>query len=489
MDEKISNDEKKVLLVKDAKDGKLKAVTGMDEKGNIQTTEPKAKNKNSFLNVNTNESFLEAFFKKMVEQAQHPSHTGFFLITEKLLDKLIKTDLNPVELEQHRVEPTEQLEKAQRKNAKQAQGDDDATSQSTFQPMDLSKLDPRDIQKYGITIGDLEPHLKAMSYGHKSPQMIPLNPEMEPGVRIPTKGRVSLEEQADGTLKIIPHYWQEKPNLDAPFHGILLTDADKENLKKSFNAGRVIELEPTPGQKVAAFVSLDRHTNKLEALPVDQITIPNKIKGVDLSKDQQLRAAAGEKVLVEKMLSRTGRLFDGYIQINASDKKFDFNYEGLDRNRYAQENKEIRRQQKENAPEEETQKKLYIPKKLLGADLSEKQQESLAAGQATYVKGMVKDDKGEPFNAWVKPNPEKVKFDFFRWNPEKARKQGAEVKPAEESKVQVAVNNEGKTNEVTKNVKEPLKQGQQKPTEPQRKQQGQKQQTRKPAVKKSGLKV
>ena len=50
-------------------------------------------------------------------------------------------------------------------------------------------------------------------------------------------------------------------------------------------------------------------------------------------------------------------------------------------------------------------------------------------------------------------------------------KQGAEVKPANESKTQHAVNTEGKTNESTKNVKEPLKQGQQKPTEGQQKKQ------------------
>ena len=95
-----------------------------------------------------------------------------------------------------------------------------------------------------------------------------------------------------------------------------------------------------------------------------------------------------------------------------------------------------------------------------------------------------KDDKGEPFNAWVKPNPEKMKFDFFRWNPDKAKKQGVEVKPAEESKTQVAVNNEGKTNEATKKVKEPLKQGQQKPTENQFKQEA-----RQPAAKKSGIRI
>lgn len=484
MDEKISNDNKKVLLVKEANGGKVKAVTGMDEKGAIQTEEPTAKNQNSLFAVNTNEAMLEAFFKKMVEQAQQPSHTGFFLMTEKMLDKLIKIDLDPHELELHRVNPAEYLDKAQKQNPQQDQGDENGTSQSTFQPMDVNKIDKQEFQKYGINATDLEPHLKAMSYGHKSPQMIPLNPELEPGIRVPTKGRVSLEEQADGSLKIIPHYWQEKPNLDAPFHGVLLNEQDKENLRQSLNAGRVIELEPSPGQKIPAFVSLDRLTNKLEALPVENISIPNKIKGADLSEDQQNKLSAGEKVLVEKMVSRTGRFFDGYIQINASDKKFDFTYEGLDRNRYSQENKEVRRQQKENTPEGESEKQLFIPKKLLGVELSEKQQEFLKAGQATYIRGMVKDNKGEPFNAWVKPNPEKMKFDFFKWNPDKAKKQGAEVKPAEESKTQVAVNNDGKTNEATRNVKEPLKQGQQKPTENQFQQEA-----RRPAAKKSGIKI
>jgi hypothetical protein len=458
----------------------------MDEKGNIQTEEPSTKNQSNLFAVNMNEPMLEAFFKKMVEQAQQPSHTGFFLMTEKMLDKLVKIDLDPHELELHRVNPVEYLEKVQKQNAQRTQSGGDETTQSTFQPMDVSRIDRQELQKYGINAADLEPHLKAMSYGHKSPQMIPLNPELEPGIRVPTKGRVSLEEQADGSLKIIPHYWQEKPNLDAPFHGVLLNEQDKENLRQSLNAGRVIELESTPGRKIPAFVSLDRLTNKLEALPVENISVPNKIKGADLSEDQRLKLGAGEKVLVEKMVSRTGRFFDGYIQINASDKKFDFSYDGLERNRYTKENKEVRRQQKENAPEGESekQKQLYIPKKLLGVELTEKQQEFLKAGQATYVKGMLKDEKGEPFNAWVKPNPEKMKFDFFRWNPDKAKKQGAEVKPAEESKTQVAVNNDGKTNEATKNVKEPLKQGQQKPTERQFKQEA-----RRPAAMKSGIKI
>ena len=47
-------------------------------------------------------------------------------------------------------------------------------------------------------------------------------------------------------------------------------------------------------------------------------------------------------------------------------------------------------------------------------------------------------------------NFERNKMDFFRWNPDRAKRQGAEVKPAVESRTQVAVNSEGKTVEAVK---------------------------------------
>ncbi len=64
MDEKKKKDEKKVMLVKDASDGKLKAVTNVDKDGNIQTIDPTESNIASLLNVNTQDSVLEAFFKR-----------------------------------------------------------------------------------------------------------------------------------------------------------------------------------------------------------------------------------------------------------------------------------------------------------------------------------------------------------------------------------------------------------------------------------------
>lgn len=74
---------------------------------------------------------------------------------------------------------------------------------------------------------------------------------------------------------------------------------------------------------------------------------------------------------------------------------------------------------------------------------------------------MTKDGQSEPFNAWVRPNFEQNKMDFFRWDPDRAKRQGAQVRPAAESRTQGAGNSEGKTGEAVKESKEPFKQGQQ----------------------------
>ena len=79
----------------------------------------------------------------------------------------------------------------------------------------------------------------------------------------------------------------------------------------------------------------------------------------------------------------------------------------------------------------------------------------------------MKDKKGEDFNAYIKVNDEKGKLDFYKWNPDKAQTKGAEVIPDNKSKTQVAVNSEGKTNEATKDLKEPLAKEQVKPSEQQ----------------------
>ena len=74
----------------------------------------------------------------------------------------------------------------------------------------------------------------------------------------------------------------------------------------------------------------------------------------------------------------------------------------------------------------------------------------------------LKDGKGVEFNGHVQPGA-------LGKSPDKV--QPKDVTPAAESRTQVAVNSEGKTNEATKQSKEPLKQGQDKPTAKQKEKQ------------------
>ena len=97
-------------------------------------------------------------------------------------------------------------------------------------------------------------------------------------------------------------------------------------------------------------------------------------------------------------------------------------------------------------------------------------QERLGAEQMVYMEGLI-DRKGKPFNAYVRPNHERGKYDFSRKRPEES--QIHEIKPDNASRTQVAVNSEGKTHEATKHVGEPLQRGQTAPAneEQQRRQQ------------------
>ena len=82
--------------------------------------------------------------------------------------------------------------------------------------------------------------------------------------------------------------------------------------------------------------------------------------------------------------------------------------------------------------------------------------------QATQQIAGIKDGQGVEFNGHVQPGAQGK-------SPDKV--QPKDVTPAAESRTQVAVNTEGKTNEATKQGKEPLKQGQQKPTAKQKEKQ------------------
>ena len=85
-----------------------------------------------------------------------------------------------------------------------------------------------------------------------------------------------------------------------------------------------------------------------------------------------------------------------------------------------------------------------------------------------------KDDQGQPCTKYLKFDREKGRPLTYPANPDLAQT----VAPSNESRTQLAVNNEGKTNEATKHLKEPLQKGQTAPKDNNQQRQQENQQKR-----------
>lgn len=451
-----------VLLVKEKDSDKLSVVTGMNEDGTPKTATPKQGNEPDFLKIDKNSDALENFMSNFMRQCKEPTHFQFFKIPANALENvasvmetMLKDPENPSNkkfLDEHRVLP-------------------ESFSKKEYQPIDESRIDWSQFEKVGVTKDMLEKSksMDKMLNWQKSPTLLPIKIEIGDTI-IRTDARLSLRENAEGKLNLVVHAIRKEPELDRPLHGTRLSEDDKQNLRQTGHAGRLIEIEPAKDQKMMAFVSIDKLTNELVAIRADKIKIPNEIKGVTLNEQQKKDLSEGKVVYLEGMKSRNDKDFNATVQINADRRSLDFKFDNANK---------LSKEQSQTQKQDQTDDvKLRIPNKLLGAELSPEQQTQLKAGQTIYVTGM-KDKAGESFNAYIKVNTEKEKLDFFKWNPDKAKKQGAEVTPDNASKTQVAVNSEGKTNEATKNAKEPLKRGQTEASEKQKQEEKKEQQPQK----------
>jgi hypothetical protein len=253
----------------------------------------------------------------------------------------------------------------------------------------------------------------------------------------------------------------------------------------------------TPGgEKVPALVSLDKITNRFEAVPLSEIQIPKMLKGVELSEQQQEGLRNGQGVLVENMDKKqrlgeeAGRKITRIVQYNAVNKNFDFLFTPEQRQQHQQE-RAAKAEQKTGQDDNQPLKArkvgdVWVRPVQGGVELTREQFKDLLNNKPVFVEGMVNqnakpkqeegaqqvettDQKGQKYNAWVWPDQDAGRIRHTslppeQWKEVQAKKQ---AQPAEGFKTQVAVNNEGKTNEATKQSTEPLKKGQTQPTEKQ----------------------
>ena len=160
------------------------------------------------------------------------------------------------------------------------------------------------------------------------------------------------------------------------------------------------------------------------------------------------------------MISTKGTEFSATVQFNADKRYVEFLFDRNNSNRQTQSNGQTQNNQ-QSQPQE-------APKTFRGKELTDDQHKDFKAGQTIYIDGL-KDKKGQPYQGYITFNKENGKTNFEFPNQYKER-----VKPTEAHKTQTVVNSEGKTNEATKNIKEPLKSGQQRPKNKQQQEQQEK---------------
>lgn len=400
-----------VLVVTNASDGNKPHVVERVEQDGSLKTQPlaKAKPDGDFLKIDRSESILEAFFSNFKRQYDNPSDFHFYHIPAELLaaakdmaDLFRKPEENAAMIDGYRLDPEQHIQKQDLQQAPAAE--ESAPQQSTKWSME--QVDWQQLARMGITPESLgEIGTARLLNGHES-AVLDIKTSFE-GISLETPACIRLVESSDGKPVLNIECCKQRPEL-GEYMGTELSQEVQDNLLKTHNAGRPIYIRQPDGMIEACLLSFNPKTNRLHHLPVQEIKQVREINGVALTEDQGLRLMNGESVLVEGMWSeRKQKHYDARLQYNVCKGGFDYDFRGL--------NRKVEQGQSER-------REIIIPKKLKGVDLTDEQVNTLKMGKAAYITGM-SDGGGGTFNAYVRPNYEKMKFDFFRWNPDKSRKQ------------------------------------------------------------------
>ena len=429
--------------------GKLSVVSSIDNKGNLQTTEAAAANQAAFLKFNNKDGLLKNFMSNFLRQFNAPSRFGLY----KVLANNVEQGVNNLRT---MLQSREKPESKQQLTEIGVSFDDYLPKKKNATVIDESKIDWKQLGDLGLTRERLEQsgELEKMLSWQKSNLVTIAVPIGD--TTIYTEARLAFRTDDNGNVGLAIHPLRKEPQLDFPYMGYKFSPEEKEQLLTTGNLGKTIEVTPKNGEPFSAYVSIDPQTNEIIALRADRVNIPKEIKGVTLSDAQYKDLVEGKAVKVEGMTAKSGKSFNATLQVNAEKKGIEFIFD----------NKQGLKERQQHTQQQ------GAPRKLCGLELSDKQREALDSGRTLYLKNMV-DKEGQPFNAYVRMDKEQNRPRFYKWNPDKKQETGKEkvVAVAEEHKTQVAVNNHGKTNEATKNVKEPLKTGQTQPTAAQKQKQ------------------
>ena len=512
--------EKDVLIVRDEKTGEISVVAGLNADGSPKRTPAKAENAQSFLQFDRHGDVLDNFFKNFFRQCKEPSRFGFYRVAADQADKLLEVikdllkdpEANKELLAPHKVdtsgyekkvqeeqsaekqeqpeqkqddEPKKQ-EEMEQKNEQNQENPQQAQSNRGYQPIDESKINWKELEeKWGVKRDDLEKSGdldRMLNYGKSD--LVRVAPNFG-GEAFELDARLSFKKDGEGNVSLVPHFIRKEQKLDE-YKEHKFSDDDRKNLRETGNLGRVVDLvDRETGEIIPSFVSIDRKTNEITDVPANKVRIPERIGKTEITKQEQDMLRAGLPVRDKLIERKDGRKFVTTLQVNVEQRGVEFvpGTGKSPRTAQTQETKgdtsKSQAQGGENAAQTKKEQRrntwtnedgsIRPISKWSGVSFTDQQKADYVAGKAVKLEN-VTDKQGFHATMYIKFNPEKGRPYRYDTNPDNAQ----QVAPSNESRTQVAVNNDGKTNEATKNLREPLQKGQTNPKDARQQQQQEK---------------
>ena len=499
-----------IILILDKMELLLQAVTKLDKNGRYESVAAKEENRNSFLKLDRYANMFESFVKNLWSQLKDPTRFGILSVKEQALDDpkvrqaiedlaagkktdavaefLAKDDITPKGKGQS-INNQNDKEMAKQEQTTQAQTPQDGQPKYRFNE---SMIDWEQLKHFGLSREYLQERglLDSMLKGYKTNQVVPITMNFGSAV-LRTDARLSFQQSTQGPVVLGIHGIRQQPDLERPFFGHIFSEEDKKNLRETGNMGRVVDLvDKETGEIIPSIVSIDRKTNELTDLAANKIRVQSKIGETEITPQEQTMLRAGLSVKDKHIVFSDGREFITTLQANVEKRGPEF-VPGTTRSvkkEQAQENKEEQKTaQGEKQEDGKTRRNTWVNEdgsirsisKWSDVKFTEQQKADYVAGKAIRLEN-VTDKQGFHALMYIKFSPDRGRPLRYETNPDMAQ----QVAPANESRTQVAVNNEGKTNEATKNLKDPLQKGQTTP-----KDDVQRQQQEKPQKKSKGMRV
>ena len=527
MVQKKKSDEQDVLVVRDEKTGEISVVAGLSRDGTPKRAPAKAENTSDFLRFDRNSDLMDSFFRNFYRQCKEPSRFGFYRIAADqvgnllgVMKELLKDpEANKEILSAHKVDTSNYEKEAKQSEgqAKETASSDDASKtqantekenvpseQTNEKENDMEQkpeqtateqqaqtapgvkqnlISGNDVNlqelgaKYGIDFNSMnEKDMKALlNYGKTG--LVIVKPTFG-GEQIEIQARLSFRKDDNAQLQLVPHFVRNEPKLDVAYKGYTFTPEDKKNLLQNGNLGKVVDFpDKNTGELRPHFISIDRLTNEIVDIPTNKVRIPDTIGKTPITKDDKRVLYSGIPLRKEIELAN-GRKFTPLLQVNVEQRGVEF-VPGSTRQAQGQK-QEGDQKQTADKQEQKTdgdaggQKKQQDPNHWLNEDgtirrlntyfkkeLTEQQKDDYVAGKTIEIKEVPNKNGSGTYTAYVKFDFDKMQPRSYRNNPD--LKQAKEQIPTNENKVQVAVNEQGKTHEATKHTKDPLSPGQSAP--------------------------